>query len=221
MRLITLLAAGVMAAGVCSAQAPADSLSVAVATEIGQSLKGSLDHLASLGAAVDTDIFCATLAKVLKAEPTGLTPDQAREYIDAYMAATRPAEMPDVLPADSQAQFVADMAKMPGAKKYPSGLVVITEAEGSGPLVTANDRVVVKYTGRFYNGDIFDATGSPIELPVSGLAPGFTEGLLTMRPGGKARFIIPADLGYGPEGIAGVIPGNAALDFQVELLKIL
>ncbi len=53
------------------------------------------------------------------------------------------------------------------------------------------------------------------------MTPGFSEGLKLMKPGGRYRIVMPASLGYGPDGIPGAIPGNAALDFTVELISIL
>ncbi len=83
------------------------------------------------------------------------------------------------------------------------------------------DRVQLMYTGRFYDGTVFDATGSPISFGVNEVTPGFSEGLKLMKPGGRYRIVMPASLGYGPDGIPGAIPGNAALDFTVELISIL
>ena len=66
-----------------------------------------------------------------------------------------------------------------------------------------------------------DATGRPVRFKVNELTPGFSEGLLLMQPGGRYRIAMPASLGYGPEGITGAVPGNAALDFTVELIDVI
>ncbi len=77
------------------------------------------------------------------------------------------------------------------------------------------------YTGRFYDGVEFDRTDSPVTFAVADLTPGFSIGLTMMRPGGRYRLAIPSSLAYGPQGIPGAIPGNAALDFTVDLIRII
>lgn len=106
-------------------------------------------------------------------------------------------------------------------QRLPSGLVfeVITEGEGTSP--TIDNRVRLLYTGRLADGTVFDQTERPVDFPLRGLVPGFSEGLSLMKPGGTYRLFIPPSLGYGEEGAAGTIPPNAAIDFQVQLLEIL
>ena len=58
-------------------------------------------------------------------------------------------------------------------------------------------------------------------FPIDNLVPGFTEGLKMMKAGGKYRLFIPARLGYGSQNVQGVIPGNSALDFTVELINVI
>ncbi|MDE5647858.1 MAG: FKBP-type peptidyl-prolyl cis-trans isomerase [Muribaculaceae bacterium] len=77
--------------------------------------------------------------------------------------------------------------------------------------------MTVSYEGRLSDGTVFDTTETPIAMTVGTLVPGFNQGLMKMRPGGTYRLVIPAEMGYGREGIPGVIPGNAALDFTVTL----
>lgn len=213
-------AAALPAAAAGGAIAPADSVSTAVGTVLGNYIRGSVDQLATLGVQIDPDVFVATMARMLRGEDTGFTVDSANDWIDRYIRATRPDDLPDAYTPESQAEFLARMAATPGAVTTPSGLVFIVEQEGEGPMPSATDRVEVKYRGQFYDGTVFDATGSPITFGVTEVAPGFSEGLRMMRPGGRYRIIMPASLAYGPEGITGAIPGNAALDFTVELIKI-
>jgi len=198
----------------------ADSLSVAVGTVLGNYIKGSVDQLASLGAKVNVDIFLETMAKIIKSRPTGFTPESANKWIDEYIRATRPDELPDTFSVESQQQFLKDVAATEGAITTPSGLVFIVEKEGEGAMPKDTDRVQLMYTGRFSDGTIFDATGSPIVFGVNEVTPGFSEGLKLMKPGGRYRIVMPASLGYGAEGIPGAIPGNAALDFTVDLIAI-
>jgi FKBP-type peptidyl-prolyl cis-trans isomerase FkpA/FKBP-type peptidyl-prolyl cis-trans isomerase FklB len=96
-------------------------------------------------------------------------------------------------------------------------------AAGEGPTPTVTDTVLVHYEGRLADGTVFDSSyqrGQPAVFGVADVIPGWTEGLQLMRPGGKARFTIPPELGYGARGAGGVIPPNAVLVFDVELLAI-
>ena len=104
----------------------------------------------------------------------------------------------------------------------PDGLVVDTLTSGSDASPTLQSIVTVHYVGELSDGTVFDDTtaGSPIELKVADVTKGFGEGLLQMQPGGSYRLTMPASLAYGEEGIGGVIPGNAALQFTVQLIEI-
>ncbi|MET0270927.1 MAG: FKBP-type peptidyl-prolyl cis-trans isomerase [Sphingomonas sp.] len=127
--------------------------------------------------------------------------------------------------ATPPAQFLAGNAKRSDVKTTASGLQYQVIREGSGPRATAQDVVLVDYDGKLANGETFDASarhGGPATLPVSGLIPGWVEGLQLMNQGSKYRFWIPPELGYGPQGAGdGVIPANALLIFDVDLQAIM
>jgi peptidylprolyl isomerase len=110
-----------------------------------------------------------------------------------------------------------------GAKVTASGLRYITEKEGTGKAPVATDQVTVHYTGYLLNGTKFDSSvdrGQPATFPLNQVIQGWTEGLQLMKEGGKTKFIIPSELGYGANGAGGVIPPNAWLVFDVELIKV-
>lgn len=218
---VTMLAAGAIApAAGAQTVAQTDTLSTAVGTVLGNYIRGSLDQLVTLGVPVDNDVFIATLARVVKGEDTGLTPEQADEWIDRYISSTRPADLPDSFTPESQQAFLDGLASQPGAVRSPSGLIFIEEQAGTGRRPGPDDTVELKYTLRFSNGTVADAISRPVKFKVNELTPGFTEGLQLMQPGGRYRIAMPASLGYGTEGITGAVPGNAALDFTVELIDI-
>jgi len=107
----------------------------------------------------------------------------------------------------------------------PSGLKYIELKEGTGAIPKAGQTVTVHYTGTLENGKKFDSSldrNQPFsfKLGVGQVIKGWDEGLSTMRVGEKRQLIIPPDLGYGARGAGGVIPPNATLIFEVELLKI-
>ena len=105
-----------------------------------------------------------------------------------------------------------------------SGLVYESLKEGSGPSPKASDTVKVHYRGYFpESGKDFDSSisrGQPIEFPLNGVIPCWTEGVQKMKVGGKAKLTCPASIAYGSRGAGGVIPPNATLMFEVELLGI-
>jgi len=108
--------------------------------------------------------------------------------------------------------------------KTASGLGFIIRAEGSGPTPRSSDTVKVHYTGWLLDGKKFDSSvdrGSPATFPLSRVIAGWTEGVGMMKVGEKRTLLIPPDLGYGRRGMPPVIPGNADLVFDVELLEIL
>lgn len=107
----------------------------------------------------------------------------------------------------------------------PSGLQYIDVVEGTGETPQTGQTVIVHYTGTLENGQKFDSSrdrNQPFEFPIGRgrVIKGWDEGLSTMKVGGQRRLIIPAELGYGARGAGGVIPPNATLIFDVELLGV-
>ncbi len=107
----------------------------------------------------------------------------------------------------------------------PSGLKYVDLAVGTGPAVKQGDHVSVNYVGKLLDGTKFDASADhggtfDYQQGVTSLIAGWTEGTSTMKVGGKRKLIIPPQLGYGMEGAGGgVIPPNATLIFEIELVK--
>lgn len=111
----------------------------------------------------------------------------------------------------------------------PSGLQYEDTIAGSGAEAAAGHRVKVHYTGWLYTdgkaGAKFDSSkdrGQPFVFGLGGgqVIKGWDEGVQGMKVGGTRRLVIPADLGYGARGAGGVIPPNATLLFEVELLGV-
>ena len=119
----------------------------------------------------------------------------------------------------------------------PKGVDVEVVAEGTGASPGANDVIFVRYTGKLSDGTVFDQSQDvtlPIEgllpqgspLPLGRMIPGFAEGAVQMKKGGKYTLFIPSEKGYGPEGQKDqqgnqVIPPNADLTFDVELVDFM
>ena len=105
----------------------------------------------------------------------------------------------------------------------PSGLVYQSLREGTGPSPTAGNTVRVHYRGTLADGREFDssyARGEPAEFPLGRVIRCWTEGVQRMKVGGKARLTCPPAIAYGERGAGGVVPPNATLVFEVELLAI-
>lgn len=123
----------------------------------------------------------------------------------------------------AQDAVTAAAVKETGAVVTASGLVYLSLKDGTGASPTANDKVKVHYRGTFPDGKEFDSSykrGEPIEFPLSGVIKCWTEGVQRMKVGGKAKLTCPAAIAYGARGAGGVIPPNATLLFEVELLAI-
>jgi peptidylprolyl isomerase len=112
-----------------------------------------------------------------------------------------------------------------GFEKTASGLrYKITQKNDSGKPAKRGDKVEVHYTGKLLDGTVFDSSikrGKPIEFPIGTgrVIPGWDEGIMLLKEGEKASLVIPPYLGYGERGAGGVIPPNAILLFDVELIK--
>lgn len=107
-----------------------------------------------------------------------------------------------------------------------SGLKYKDIEVGTGDMPTVRQLVSVHYTGMLQNGKVFDSSlkrGEPFTFPIGAgrVIKGWDEGVATMKVGGKRQLVIPSALAYGDRGVPGVIPPNATLTFDVELLDIL
>jgi FKBP-type peptidyl-prolyl cis-trans isomerase FkpA len=121
-------------------------------------------------------------------------------------------------------EFLENAAKETGAQKTDSGLVYIAIKEGTGKQPKDTDKVKVHYHGTLVNGKVFDSSvkrGQPVEFPLNQVIKCWTEGVAKMKVGGKAKLVCPSALAYGENGRPPIIPGNAALVFEVELLDVL
>lgn len=125
--------------------------------------------------------------------------------------------------AQAGKKFLEENGKKEGVVTTASGLQyeVIKKAEGAQPK--ASDVVTVHYEGKLTDGSVFDSSierGSPIDLPVSGVIPGWVEGLQLMHVGEKYKLYIPSELAYGAQSPSPAIPANSVLVFELELLAI-
>ena len=130
-------------------------------------------------------------------------------------------------PALGQGGTIIVSEKDPNSKEIvtPSGLTYLDQTIGTGEPAVAGQTATVHYTGWLENGNKFDSSvdrGQPFSFPLGAgrVIKGWDEGVVGMKVGGKRKLTIPASLGYGTGGVGGVIPPNATLIFDVELLEI-
>jgi len=110
------------------------------------------------------------------------------------------------------------------SEKAASGLVYESIKDGTGAQPTAQSTVQVNYRGTLADGTEFDSSykrGQPATFPLKRVIPCWTEGVAKMREGGKAKLTCPPEIAYGARGAGGVVPPNATLTFEVELLKVM
>jgi FKBP-type peptidyl-prolyl cis-trans isomerase FkpA len=124
---------------------------------------------------------------------------------------------------------VAAVALAAGGVAYatlPASVDVEAIKAGTGPSPKADEVVMVNYVGKLRSGKTFDE-GKAVPLPLEGMIPGFTEGLMQMKKGGKYKLIIPAEKAYGKEEKRDprtgevVLPANSDLIFDIEVIDIL
>ncbi len=138
---------------------------------------------------------------------------------------------PDAITSPNEpAQIVEDVPSLVAETPQetvttPSGLQYVVLAEGSGASPQAGQQVTVHYTGTLEDGSKFDSSrdrGRPFQfkIGVGQVIKGWDEGVLDMKVGERRKLIIPPELGYGSRGAGGVIPPDATLIFDVELLSV-
>ena len=164
--------------------------------------------------------------------PTPLPPTEA-ELAAMNRGTTTPTSLPSTQPESTQAESTqpestqAELAatNQENIMTTPSGLQYIERRAGSGAKPQPGEIVAVHYTGTLEDGTVFDSSrtrGEPISFALGAgmVITGWDEGISLMNEGGQATLIIPPDLAYGEQGYPPVIPPNATLTFDVELVGI-
>ncbi len=173
------------------------------------------------------DLNITALAKafqdVYQDEKLKITNEESEPILQAYFGSLTDKKGQKNL--EEGKAFLEKNGKKSGVQTTASGLQyeVITEGTGAKPLAT--DNVKVHYHGTLIDGTVFDSSverGEPVEFPLNGVIPGWTEGVQLMSVGSKYKMYIPSELGYGsrvPQG--GPIQPNSVLIFEVELIDII
>lgn len=200
----------------------ADSTSYAIGVNIGTSFKGQeidIDMSAFLAGVSDAMNDDSTALKLTEEQLETVFASLQQEMYEKQMAKMEEMSRSNLSESDN---FFKDNATKEGVMSTPSGLQYRVITAGSGPNPTAESEVIVHYRGSLLDGTVFDSSyerGEPATFPVGQVIQGWIEGLQLMSAGAKYEFYIPSNLAYGEQGNQ-VIPPNATLIFEVELLEI-
>ncbi len=192
-------------------------------------------NFAQQGLELDVDTLAAALKEGLAGESSRLSPEQMQTAMQQLQ--TQLGGDPDDDEDDNQnpsnpntmnnkaegEAFLAENAQKPGITTLPSGLQYEVLTQGTGPKPTPRSSVTTHYHGTLLNGTVFDSSyqrGQPATFGVNQVIAGWTEALQLMPEGSKYRLYIPSELAYGKRGAGREIGPDAALIFDVELLKV-
>lgn len=202
---------------ISSRNAP-DSVTTAVAVFVASNMKMAVNNaiadITEMGIPCDTAALRSLIFKELQRPYSAEAHKHANAVIDNTIRAMALRQSDSLLVA---------AAKAPGAVTLPSGVVIRTLQAGEGPTPAPTDEVSIRYTGRLADGSVFDSipdNEAPLTALATGFTPGFNQAIAGMRAGGKYVVTIPAPLAYGSQGVQGVIPPDAALQFDVEMIRI-
>jgi len=227
-----LIVLGILAFGLSACSQPPADKQVALDSEnarfsylLGQDVAASLRQM---GDEIDVDAFTEAFRASLKGEESRISAEDAAKVKKAFFEKKQQEQQAKMAVSGeankrSGTAFLAANKQKDNITTTPSGLQyeMLRAAEGAKPVAT--DTVKVHYKGTLIDGTEFDssyARGEPATFPLSGVIPGWTEGVQLMSVGSKYRLFVPSELGYGERGAGAKIGPNAALIFEVELLEI-
>ncbi len=199
-----------------------DSVSYGIGLNIGRNLsKDSIDVDYEAVLAGMKDAAVDSNKRIMTAQACDSTMKAFQnEMMEKQMATMRAQSDKNKIEGDA---FLAKNKTQPGVVTLPDGLQYKVITNGTGAKPKGNQTVTVNYRGSLLNGEEFDSSfkhGQPATFQVGALIKGWDEALQMMNVGSKWQVWIPSDLAYGERGAGGVIPPNATLVFEMELLSV-
>lgn len=199
---------------------PSDIASYKIGHDMGSRLKAGGLEAADIVAAD----FMAGLMDALKGADSRVSPQEFEAALNQL--GKKVEERMKAVAKDNLTKataFCENNKKQQGVRELPSGLQYQVMKQGTGATPKPDSTVMVHYEGKLIDGKVFDSTiknGEPASLRVNEVIPGWSEALTRMKVGDKWKLVIPPNLAYGEAGFAPVIPPNAALTFELELLEV-
>ena len=212
------------AGGTASLETDDEIASYGFGLDIGRSLEPTVTHL-------DRDALIRGIVDQLDGRDSAIPLDQLSEVTQRVGSLTR-AEQDAEFEALTESNrvegeaYLASNAEKEGVTTTASGLQyeVLREGEAGAAQPAPSNEVSIHYRGTLIDGTEFDSSysrGQPATFGVTGVIPGFSEGLQLMTVGSQYRLVIPSQIGYGPQGAGSDIGPNATLIFEIELLEII
>ena len=188
-----------------------EDLAYSLGAKLGERLRGEVPDL-------PLDALLAGLRQAYRDEALRLPP----ERIEALLAEheQRSAESRETQARLAEGRFLATEKSRYGVRELAGGVLVRELRAGSGAKPRSNGRVRVSYRGELADGSLFDQSEGPQWFRLGALIPGWQTALREMPAGARWRVVIPAEQAYGAEGAGDLIPPNAPLVFEVELLEV-
>ncbi len=186
-----------------------DSVSYSYGVQIAESIKGSQIK------DINTELLAQAIIEAV-GEKSQMTMEQVQDVL------TRKNEQVEKEKMKAGMDFLLENKSKDGVTTTSTGLQYKVITSGTGKTPVATSMVTTHYTGKLVDGTVFDSSverGEPIQFPVNGVIPGWTEALQLMKEGDKWELVIPSELGYGKRG-TGPIPPNSVLIFEVELISV-
>ena len=219
--LITLMIGTVQAAPITLKSPQKDQLGYSYGYLMG---KGNTETLKDL----NIETFVLGLEDAIKGKPATLSDEQMATVLNQYkkrLEAKQLVEFQEQAEKNAQEgkKFLAENAKKPDIITTKSGLQYQILQQGAVKSPKLTSTVKVNYEGRLIDGTVFDssiARNHPVEFKLNQVISGWTEGVQTMKEGGKSRFFVPSNLAYGDVGAGDAIGPNSTLIFDIELLEV-
>lgn len=198
-----------------------DKVSYSIGVNMGHSLKQQTE---SEALQMNPQAVAAGVRDALTGGKMLLTDAEIQEVLRGLQKdfMEKQAQLGEKQKKDGEAFLAANKLKA-GVKTLPDGLQYQVLTEGKGAKPKATDTVKVSYKGTFIDGTEFDGSakrGGPITFPLNKVIKGWTEAIQLMPTGSKWKLFVPSELAYGPQGADTLIPPNATLIFEVELVGI-
>ena len=182
------------------------------------------------GFKVDADLLAQAIKEEMEGKKKLMPAEEMNTFMQSFMQKQNEKKQSAAMAQAGEnkkkgLEFLTKNKSNPKVKTTASGLQYEVLQEGDGKTKPkATDVVQVKYTGKLMDGTVFDSTdkngGAPMDINLSSVIRGWTEGIQLMSKGSKYRFYIPSDLAYGDHGAGDAIPAGATIIFDVELVGI-